>query len=307
MNILTRAKQFYAAHVTCEEKIYFGLMGLLCVLSTLYITLNALFFHYTGDLYIPIKWMALIPFFFALLIFALYAKNLSPRAAFATRGFSIYFFTYIAATYLTTGIQFTPFPLIDNHLIAFDRLIGFHSIAALQWTHAHPMIKKIFHVCYMSLGFQMFIIPLVLAIWMDKRGLDTYLLAALVSYTIGTTVYYFFPTAGLTYIFHTPLLGVEQHDTFLKFYDVHHRIPLTTYQGGMIAFPSFHVTWATLLTLACRYKKVLFYPMIVLNLIVITSTFMLGWHYLTDVFAAFVLVAISLSIVSAIRKRYFSD
>ena len=57
----------------------------------------------------------------------------------------------------------------------------------------------------------------------------------------------------------------------------------------MIAFPSFHVTWAILLTYACRAKKIFFYPVALYNLILIISTVLLGWHYAMDVIGGVVL------------------
>ena len=47
--------------------------------------------------------------------------------------------------------------------------------------------------------------------------------------------------------------------------------------------------WAILLANTCRAKKIFFYPIVCVNLIIIASTVLLGWHYFPDVVAGFIL------------------
>lgn len=298
-------KNFYNQHVTKEDRFYLSLIGVVIFIGLTYITINKLFFHFTGIFYDPSLWLKLTPIVAVLMIIGMYARTLSPRMGYFTRSYCLYFLIVVALGILTTGIQYTPFPLIDQHLVNIDKVLGFHSIALLNWTYAHPHIKHFFQYAYASIGFQLFIIPLLIAFWGDKKGFEVFLITLIFSYLVGTTIYYFLPSAGLTSVFHSPHLSVSQHDTYLKFYEIHHRLPIKTEDGGMIAFPSFHVIWAILLTYACRHKKLIFYPLILMNLFVILSTLFLGWHYLTDVLGAFIVSTIIIYLAEKIYHRYF--
>jgi len=292
-----------------ETRAYFVLIVIMFLLGATYILINRLFFQFTGVFYLPMLWVKLSPVMLVLLIVSLWAIDISPRMSYFTKAYTIYFFFFVSLAILSTGIQYTPFPLIDKYLVQIDQLMGFNSIAVINWTYSHPWLQNIFVYCYASLGIQLALIPLVLAILMDKEGISLYYFSMFFAYLIGTTIYYFFPTAGPTVIFHDPNFMPSQHATVLKFLEVHHRLKLTTTAGGMIAFPSFHVIWACLLTYACRNKKWLYYPMILLNIVVIASTVFLGWHYLTDVFGGLLLAVIAtwlgLKTTKKLRLEYF--
>ena len=49
-----------------------------------------------------------------------------------------------------------------------------------------------------------------------------------------------------------------------------------------MAFPSFHVIWAVLITVATR-RQLVFYPTAFLNALVVASTVNTDMHYFTDV------------------------
>lgn len=280
---------FFSQYLDLETKFYFLGIFALTALGALFILINTLFFHFTGAFYLPGIWMAISPIMLALLVLSLCTQAHAPRMAFFTKTYSIYFFIFIALAIMTTGIQYTPFPLIDHALVKADQWLGFYTLPVLNWTYNHSTVQRIFVYCYSSLGIELIFIPLIIAFLLDKSAIRIYFFSLIITYLIGMTFYYFFPTAGPTVIFHSPHFLTEQHDTFLKFFQVHHRLLLTTTDGGMIAFPSFHVIWATLLIYLCRNQKWLFYPILILNTGIILSTVFLGWHYLTDLIAGLIL------------------
>jgi membrane-associated phospholipid phosphatase len=272
-------------------------------LGTLEVLINEIFFHYTGDLYIPSIFLWISPIILALTCLAFYAEQHTPRLAYFTKTYGIYFFIVLVMDWLTTGTQFTPFPPIDHALVLADQALGFNSIAVLNWTYAHPHILSLMNQSYSSLGYEMFFLPLIMAISMEKAAVHRYFLAAIISFLIATSIYYFFPTTALTGVLHSPHFLPSQHATYLKFFQVHHRLPVSTYDGGLIAFPSCHVVWAILLIVLCQNKKWLFYPILCFNAIIILSTVMLGWHYMLDVLGAGVVVMLSIWLGAILDKR----
>lgn len=295
---------FYQHYLDRETQLYFLGILLSCGLASIFILINHLFFHYTGAFYIPLIWLLISPFVLLFLIVALCTKDITPRMSFFTKTYTTYFFLFLGLSVMTTGVQYTPFPLIDKYLVMIDQWMGFYTLPVLNWTYAHPAIHTVFTYCYSSLGLELVFLPLILAALMDKSAIRIYFLSLVISYLIGMSIYYFLPTAGPTLIFHSPHFLVVQHDTFLKFFEVHHRLLLTTTEGGLIAFPSFHVIWACFMIYLCRHHRWLFYPILLLNLGVIAATVFLGWHYLTDLISGVLLAAWSTHMAHQLSKHY---
>lgn len=294
---------FAQRYIPYELRLLFSLLLMAIVLGGLYIGINDVTHHYVGFNYLPLRWVIAAPIILALLLLALYAQDKAPRISFFTLTYTSYFFMMLSFAILTNGMQYTPFPTIDNNLLHVDQLIGFNTIALMQWTAQHPIVKKILELAYEFLNLEMILIPLLLPWFYQKKRVYQLLITMLIAFLLGTTIYYFFPTAAPISVLHSSYFLPAEYATVTKFYQIHHYLSVTTGDGGMIAFPSFHVIWALLLCYALRGKKWLFYPAVIINLVVILSTLLLGWHYLIDVGAAVILVFITVFTVNS-RMNY---
>jgi hypothetical protein len=246
-------------------------------------------------------WVKISPIMLAALLFSLFAKKHSPKAALFTWTYSAYFFITVAWAVLMTGIQYTPFAPIDHGLAHLDAVLGFSTPAVVNWVVAHSVIHHVLETAYNFLVLQMFVMPLVVALIMGRRAVNHLFLGMLITLLAGAFIYYFWPTMAPSGVFHHTHFTANQLATSQKFYQVHHHLPMThfAFSCGMIAFPSFHVIWSVLFAMAFRGRKSVFYPLLTLNTIVIFSTFLLGWHYLIDAFAG---VVIALAAVYAADK-----
>ncbi len=265
-------KNFYNQYVKSDTRLVFGFCGLTLLLGFGFILVNTLTSDFSGNLYLPYRWLLVSPVILALTLLGMYALPHSPRSAFVTKSYGTYFFIFVSLAVLTTGAQYTPFHVIDPLLLKADHAIGFNSLTLIDWTASHPIFHHIFSSAYEALTYELFLVPFVLALLQVEKALNTYFLAVMISFLIGMTFYYFFPSINPQFLLHDPHFTNQQHATFIKFFEIHHHLPVTTQQGGMIAFPSFHVIWAILLTYATKNKKWLLFPMIILNLLVIAST-----------------------------------
>jgi PAP2 superfamily protein len=70
---------------------------------------------------------------------------------------------------------------------------------------------------------------------------------------------------------------------------------------GLVTIPSFHVVFAVLFTWVFRRERFLYPIAIVLNLAVIAVTFPVGWHYLADLPAGMIWVAVTIAVVRRIQ------
>jgi hypothetical protein len=245
--------------------------------------LNAATTRYTGVGYFPREFT---PFLFVALnalFTGLWIREREPRTAFLLTDGGFYGLIMIASCALVTGIQYTPFPSIDPALARWDERLGYDTVAVLHWVAAHPALRFCLNRVYESTDLLLILAPLI-AVWKgDRRVMRVYLHAVVYTFLAGCLFYYFFPSSGPASVYSSPDFRPIQRATFMKFVQVHNRLPVTTYLGGMIAFPSFHVAWSVLLTGVTRPHRRLFLAAAAWNALVIVSTVLLGWHYAVDV------------------------
>lgn len=267
---------------------------------------NASFFRYTGISYFPREtwWLAFVALDFA--VFGYWVRERSPYASFVSVNLAFYALTAAVMGVLTTGIQYTPFPRIDAALARWDAAIGWDTVATLRWLAERPRFRSFMIFCYNTTELQLVLAPFIAAFAHDRERLRTYLYAVVYSSFIGSLFYYFFPSSGPAGVFESPHFMSVQRLTHLKYEQVHNFQPVTTLLGGLVAFPSFHVAWSVLVTYAAMSRKSLFAVLAVLNVMVITSTVLLGWHYLVDVPAGIFLAIVCIWAGKVTHRRLSS-
>lgn len=292
-----KLKSIYYQLIDRDERVILGLCALMLLLAIGCSSANELFTKYPGNNYTSWQWLLLAPLIVVMFGIAKVARDMAPRLAYFTRYYTLYYLIVTSMSLFLNGIQYTPFPTIDQTLGHWDLVLGINTPALLAWTAEHSWIKSLFIVSYNTTTTELFFLPMVLAILLLRRQLNEYLLSISISIIIGGMIYYFWPTAAPVSIFHSVNFLADQQATALKFYQIHHYIQPTTTQGGMIAFPSLHVVYAIVCTYVVRNKWWLFIPLAIINFITIVSTVMLGWHYLIDALGGIVLAIVSLLLV----------
>ncbi|NDH69417.1 MAG: phosphatase PAP2 family protein [Gammaproteobacteria bacterium] len=204
-----------------------------------------------------------------------------------------FFFMMVVVTIATIAIQYTPFPTIDKQIVAFEAFGHIHLETLINWTHNHPTLNHYLWLTYNSLPYQMCYFPLFVIFMKRSNILHEYFFLMLFCTLIGFTFYYFFPTAAPASVINSPYFIDEQRATELKFFQIHHYIPTTTNDGGMIALPSFHVIWAWLCLYITRFSPLLFILVLPITSLLLASCVLLGWHYLTDVLGAIVVLLLA--------------
>ena len=187
---------------------------------------------------------------------------------------------------MLNGVQYTPFPTVDIFLGAADQALNIKETLLMNWTYAHPVLLMTLKMAYNSLIFQWLLMPLILFLLRKKRQFHFYLVTSLVAYLIGAAIYYFFPSIGPASIYTDSYFTRAQLDTVVNFKEIHQYLMVTTFDGGMIAFPSFHVLWSVITIYTLRKTSAVFFaPVLVLNAIATAATLFLGWNYAIDIFA----------------------
>ncbi|CZG39892.1 TPA: phosphatase PAP2 family protein [Legionella pneumophila] len=201
----------------------------------------------------------------------------------------------------TNAVQLTPYPPIDKQIIKLEAQLGINMISILEWTNKYQHFKYLLAIIYDTLPYQMSILPLCVIVSGRFYILKDYYFLLLCTTLMGFSYYYFFPTTAPASELQSSLFAPEQIATGFKFHQIHNHIHPTTIEGGLIALPSFHTIWAIL----CVYLiKDWFIPCLLLsiiNVLLILSCVLLGWHYPIDILAAIILVGLSYYLLTVIK------
>ena len=155
------------------------------------------------------------------------------------------------------------------------------------------MFKMLLEFTYNTLPYQMSYIPMLIIASGRTKYIREYYFLFLISAIIGFSFYYFFPSTAPASIIKSNYFSTAQYATSLKFMQIHQHIQPTTIDGGMIALPSFHTIWAWFCLYLLRGWPVVFFIMLPVNLLLVASCVLLGWHYPMDILGGIVVILLS--------------
>lgn len=302
------AKPFITASFTNVFRQMFGLKTqialVMVLLAFVFLMVNDLIYHYPAAIKMNTKICVFLPILLSFYLIAPYVKHDHPRLAlFAQTWWMIYGVSYVCGL-LCMSIQFTPFQNLDAWFYQMDRHLGYNIIVVMDAVAKTHGIKYMSLLIYKGLTWELFLFPLLLALLNERQKLEIFFISALLSVLIGSTIYYFFPSTDPSSVLHSPyflsrqLLVVQQFDALHHYHNVAHA------DAGLIGFPSFHTIWAILITYPFIHRKILLYPIAMLNLLVIASTLTLGWHFLVDDLAGIMIAIFSIAAAEYLFRKY---
>lgn len=282
-----------ASNVFTQNMFFSWVVLLFLSLSIFALTLNVTLTHYPGNNYFPIN---MIGVSISLMLIYIGVCIQYHSTHYVTQRIKEILFFFGCMTLMILGsnaIQYTPFSPIDHHIVRFSAWIPIDFPALLHWSHAHTTLYAGMTWIYNSLTYQLTYLPLILIILGRFERLHEYYFLLLFTALIGFSFYYFFPTTAPASVINSPYFIEAQHATGLKFKQIHNHIQPSTQEGGMIALPSFHVIWAWLSVWLVRDWTWAFITLLLVNIIMVTSCVLLGWHYILDVIASIAILVFS--------------
>jgi membrane-associated phospholipid phosphatase len=201
--------------------------------------------------------------------FRLCLTSLAVLVAFST--------TFVLLTY---ALAASPWPLANAGLAWWDAKVGCSATAITEWVNARPWLYTVMWYAYFSLLPQTMLLIIVLGFRNSER-LTRFLVQFMLCGLVSVACFYFVPaigSCGATVPDHmqkTVADTLALHEGTAK---------VVTWRGaeGLLTFPSFHVIWGVLLALAFRW-----WPITLLNVLMIVSTIPIGTHYGIDLVGGF--------------------
>ncbi|WED44417.1 phosphatase PAP2 family protein [Legionella cardiaca] len=275
----------------------------LCLLALIALYINTSVFKYPGNNYFPPDVFLIAVLLFLALIGSYLQFGRGSIAVKITKELIYYFLVMSVIALATNAIQYTPFAPIDNQLIELENSLHINVNSIVAWTVSHSWLTTLLVHIYDSLPYQMSILPVVTIFMRKFFYMREYYCLLLISALIGFALYYFYPTVAPASVINSPLFTPEQYATGIKFKEIHQHLPPSTMEGGMIAFPSFHAIWAWLCLYLVRWSRLLFYLFLPINLLLIASCVLLGWHYPLDLVGSGLVLLLTYSLCSHCAKK----
>ncbi len=219
-----------------------------------------------------------------------------------TIGFSL-------AYHITPVLLTTPHPLIDHSLLYTDQLLHINTIALLTFTHLHTFFQTIMVYCYTRLDGSFMLLILLFTILNEKKMTRNLLTMSLIALFVAAITFYFFPALGPATVLHSPLFPQYAPIELTQYHTIQQGLPFDTsnFYSGFVSMPSIHCFIASVAIYAClACKKLRWYllPLVLFNLGIIASTMFLGEHYLVDLIASEILLAILIGCYTLYDKKH---
>jgi membrane-associated phospholipid phosphatase len=201
----------------------------------------------------------------------------------------------VILNFILTGIL--PLPRWDGALATADHALGLNWLDMYQWLTRHPAIEAGARAVYNSLGREMLILFFALELLGHHNQARAFLRWFIVSgiATIGIGI--LIPAAGAFVYYHLPVASTTGY--VCQWADLRNGTLRTINpfdNQGLVVFPSFHASLAVLCVYAARPLRILRYPLLALNLLIILSSPAMGGHYFIDIIAGVILAALTVSL-----------
>jgi len=224
--------------------------------------------------------------------------RITPRLAHLTRTvLALVLFTNAVSilSFILTGML--PLPAWDEALATADRALGLNWLDMYQWVTRHPAIEASTRTLYMSVGPEMLILFFALELLGRHDQAKAFLRWLIVSTIAALGIGALMPAAGAFVYYHLPVASTTGYVS--QWADLRNGTLRTIDpfdNQGLVVFPSFHATLAVLCACAAWPLRVLKYPLLALNLLVILSSPFVGGHYFIDIIAGIILAALTVSL-----------
>jgi membrane-associated phospholipid phosphatase len=174
-------------------------------------------------------------------------------------------------------------PLVDSALARIDAGMHFQTAAAVRLISQLPLLRHALGISYGLLP--LLILAAILVPTLFGRAVDSrrYVLAVIIAAVVTAALFALWPAAGpWTVEGFAPNRAQVMVTDGLALLKSSKPVPPDV-QGGVVAFPSFHVVLAVLSVVALWNVRWARWFAFVLGMLVCISTITTGWHYLIDV------------------------
>jgi hypothetical protein len=203
-------------------------------------------------------------------------------------------FSYLGAT--------TNLPFVDSSLDSVDRYFGIYTPSIVFWFRNHEWLEIVFTFIYDLFFLQFLFIIFYFSFLRRPNILQRFLIQFVIASFLSILISIFYPAAG-PYSWYDYTTSPELSKTLNHLLQLRDHVFDVTSGEGIIMVPSFHSVMALIYTYTFRNeKKIIFIPILILNILLIFSCIPIGGHYFADILAAIPVFLVTVWIESLIFK-----
>jgi membrane-associated phospholipid phosphatase len=202
-------------------------------------------------------------------------------------------------------------PLQDLQIAALDHWLGFDWATAAEAIDHSPALLTILDAAYSTFTAQLVLTTVILLLAGRVREIDRFFVTFICASLFAEALSMLLPTLGPisamasdTSFTRLPTIGRTTADIVLALRSGTLRIIDLQALDGIISFPSLHAAVAILIPWHLRCHRPLFWPVLVLNVLMFISAVPSGNHYLADVLGGILVAAFGIACGSRVHARF---
>jgi len=197
-------------------------------------------------------------------------------------------FSYLAYT--------TNRPLVTQTLADLDGYLGISPPTIAMWFYNHSWLNILSIIIYTSFLYQKPFILLYFSFKEDFYHLQSFILQYMITVLITICIGAYFPAEG-TYAWYHFEPYISQFGDLQRLYELRQNIVNLKALNGIIEFPSLHTALGVIYIYTFRdERKIIFIPILILNLLLFFSCISTGGHFFMDVLAGIVVAIVAVGI-----------
>ena len=215
---------------------------------------------------------------------------------------------FVVFSYLATAASL---PLRDTLLADLDETLGFNWMVFLAIVNADPLVANVLSISYHSTGPVLLAVVVWLAVTEQEARLSELVAVLALSFAGLAIGMIAVPTAGAFAHFAPPapqfanFADASQmwpfYRTFAALRDGTLGVIDLSASDGIVSFPSFHAALGVVTLWSLRGYRLLFYPTLVLNAVMLVAVLPVGGHHLSELIGGVLTGFAAIAIVHAHR------
>lgn len=192
-------------------------------------------------------------------------------------------------------------PLQDGAMVWIDRKLGFDWLQIMLALDRWPRVLLLLDGAYATFTFQLIATVVMFLLAGRTRELDRFFVIFACASVFAEIASILVPTLGpmatLAYdvhFAHLPTLGRNTAEIVVTLREGALKVIDLDSIDGIISFPSLHAAVAVIVPYALRWNKTVFWPVLILDVLMLVSAIPSGNHYLIDVVGGVVVAVLAI-------------
>ncbi|MBO0738164.1 MAG: phosphatase PAP2 family protein, partial [Alphaproteobacteria bacterium] len=205
----------------------------------------------------------------------------------------------------------TDLPLRDWEMIWADQHLHFDWLQIMRGSDHHPLLLAVLDGAYATFTAQLIGTALVLVGAKRTRELDLFFITFICASLLAELANVLMPTLGPmptladhVSFAHLPVLGRATGQIVLALRNGSLRVIDLDAIDGIISFPSLHAAVALIVPFTLRRNRVLFWPIAILDSVMLVSAVPSGNHYLSDVLGGLVVAVLAIGCGQRVQRIF---